>query len=363
MSDVGQIIKKSALITSYPLNTGVGTYAKELYNLGFFREFLFFKTYFGGDESEFTSVVHPRNRTMGVIDKTLSVLLKHNRYARCLDKFSYVHFADPDFFHMAKHKEAVGTIHDLFSFEKGMKEDYSFLQRKYYEIELSHADDLKGILTISYQSKRKIQELFPNLDPTVIHLWTDDSFIYRDKVKARKMLNLPLDKIIILNVSGDYKRKNIDILPRIMDNLDSNYLLLRIGPSERIRNQFHNRNFEFYSYVNKETYPYFFNAADIAIMPSLEEGFGRPVIQAINSGIPVIASDIGIFKEILGSYKYLADPKNPDDWVEKIKDLEEKSGYSGFAQKLYAKISDYYRPDRALRQHIEYYKKVGFLVH
>jgi glycosyltransferase involved in cell wall biosynthesis len=42
-------------------------------------------------------------------------------------------------------------------------------------------------------------------------------------------------------------------------------------------------------------------AADVLVFPSLEpEGFGRPIIEAMASGLPVVATDVGPSAEILG---------------------------------------------------------------
>lgn len=353
--------KRGSLVTSYPTNTGIGTYAFLVYKLGFFKDFVFFNTSFKGNHYNFTSVLNPKNRASGLVRKAASIYFARNIFNQYLNKFEFIHFTDPDFFHLAKHHNSVGTIHDLFFTEKKTKVDYTMTQKKYFKIEMSRAEYLKGLTTISYQSKQKIKEFYPNLEPKVIHLWTDDSFVQRDKVQYRKLLNLPLDKFIILNIGNDYNRKNIDILPKIMNNLSKDYLLIRIGNSERIFDRFVKNNFVSKSMVDDHIYPYLFNAADVVIMPSLEEGFGRPVIEAINSGTPLVLSNIDIFKEILGTYKYYADPKDVDEWVQKILKIEEESSKEHFGIKLYAKISNYYREERARKQYMDFYKRMGFL--
>jgi glycosyltransferase involved in cell wall biosynthesis len=41
-----------------------------------------------------------------------------------------------------------------------------------------------------------------------------------------------------------------------------------------------------------------YNACDVLLIPSSSEGFGFPVIEAFATGLPVVASDIEIFREI-----------------------------------------------------------------
>ena len=51
-------------------------------------------------------------------------------------------------------------------------------------------------------------------------------------------------------------------------------------------------------YINKKQAIYYFNNAFTYVFPSIDEGFGIPLIEAMRAHIPVICSDIKIFKEI-----------------------------------------------------------------
>ena len=53
-------------------------------------------------------------------------------------------------------------------------------------------------------------------------------------------------------------------------------------------------------YINKKQAIYYFNNAFAYVFPSIDEGFGIPLIEAMRAHIPVICSDIKIFKEIGG---------------------------------------------------------------
>lgn len=54
-----------------------------------------------------------------------------------------------------------------------------------------------------------------------------------------------------------------------------------------------------------------YNAADAFVFPSLQEGFGIPLIEAMRCGTPVIASDIPVFREICGNAAFFFDPHDP----------------------------------------------------
>ena len=51
-------------------------------------------------------------------------------------------------------------------------------------------------------------------------------------------------------------------------------------------------------YINKKQAIYYFNNAFAYVFPSIDEGFGIPLIEAMRAHIPVICSDIKIFNEI-----------------------------------------------------------------
>ncbi|WP_353208962.1 glycosyltransferase family 1 protein [Sphingorhabdus sp.] len=54
------------------------------------------------------------------------------------------------------------------------------------------------------------------------------------------------------------------------------------------------------------------------LMPSFAEGFGIPVIEALQSGTPVIASDLGVFREVAGDIPLYLSPDDPAAWTQAI---------------------------------------------
>lgn len=55
------------------------------------------------------------------------------------------------------------------------------------------------------------------------------------------------------------------------------------------------------------------------IMPSLNEGFGLPVIEAMASGCPVLCSAIPVFHEITGEHARFFDPRDPESLAEQLR--------------------------------------------
>jgi glycosyltransferase involved in cell wall biosynthesis len=92
-------------------------------------------------------------------------------------------------------------------------------------------------------------------------------------------------------------------------------------------------------YVAEETLPYIYAAADAFVFPSLYEGFGLPVLEAMAAGCAVIASNIPSLKEIVGKAGVTLDPTDPaENWSKSIAkvlrspELRRQLRASGFLQ-------------------------------
>jgi len=61
--------------------------------------------------------------------------------------------------------------------------------------------------------------------------------------------------------------------------------------------------------------PMLYNGAELFVFPSLYEGFGLPVLEAMACGTPVICSSTSSLPEIVGDAALTLDPLNRDAWV------------------------------------------------
>jgi len=73
-----------------------------------------------------------------------------------------------------------------------------------------------------------------------------------------------------------------------------------------------------------------FCEADLAIMPSITEGFGLIALEALSAGLPLLVSGNSGFAKALRAFKIgnfcIVDSKEPKDWAKKIKSVCEKHG-------------------------------------
>lgn len=71
----------------------------------------------------------------------------------------------------------------------------------------------------------------------------------------------------------------------------------------------------FLGFVDENDLPQIYQGTHAFIFPSAYEGFGLPVLQALSSGIPTLASDIPALRELAEDAAIYADPANQDAWV------------------------------------------------
>ena len=64
------------------------------------------------------------------------------------------------------------------------------------------------------------------------------------------------------------------------------------------------------------------------VFPSFVEGFGLPLIEALARGVPVLASDIPIFREIGTGHTRFFDPEDPASLAVAVREREARAGRS-----------------------------------
>ena len=65
-------------------------------------------------------------------------------------------------------------------------------------------------------------------------------------------------------------------------------------------------------YVNPEERQALYRGARLLVLPSFEEGFGLPVLEAMSLGVPVVAANRGSLPELVGDAGSIVDPERPD---------------------------------------------------
>ena len=155
------------------------------------------------------------------------------------------------------------------------------------------------IVAQSSNTRKNALEIYqPNKDIKIIPLpYTKFNF----KKVSRKSLGLKEDKIYLISVGRLVKRKGYDFLIKSLaklDNKDIHVLILGDGPElnnlkelakeNKIQDRVH-----FTGPVSEEKKFQYLNVSDIYILSSVHEGFGIVIQEAMQVGLPIIATDNG----------------------------------------------------------------------
>ncbi|WP_175779341.1 glycosyltransferase [Burkholderia cenocepacia] len=133
---------------------------------------------------------------------------------------------------------------------------------------------------------------------------------------------------VVLNVGSDETRKNNATLFRALASLGrKDVMMLRVGSAQNQANREECRGIaaqagisaHFVENVGDEDLGYFFQASDLYVSPTLHEGFGRTVIEAQFVGVPVVATDLPVYRYTMGdSFVAVANAMDAAEWGRQI---------------------------------------------
>lgn len=133
---------------------------------------------------------------------------------------------------------------------------------------------------------------------------------------ARKVFNLPLDRFIVGGVGRLKQEKGYDILIKAVSKIkDASVVLAGDGPLRSELQAFAKElqvDCIFMGMLSPDLIPKFLKTLDIFCFPSLWEGFGIALVEAMASGLPIIASDIPPHREVLGDAGILVPPRDAE---------------------------------------------------
>ena len=200
---------------------------------------------------------------------------------------------------------------------------------------LNACNSADKIVAISHSTKQDLVNLF-HIDPSkinVIYPSHDIRFsehIPTDKVSlTKRQYHLP-DKYF-LYLGSVTERKNLlsavkaiellspeDRLPLVVVGKHAAYAATVI---DYVRNNNLKKSIQFKQVDADADLPAIYRGAEIFIYPSLFEGFGIPVLEALCSGLPVITSNISSLPEVAGPNSRLIEPNEPDTIAEAISNI------------------------------------------
>lgn len=242
---------------------------------------------------------------------------------------------NPDVYHILdtspviyKTCKTISTVYDLAEFT--VPEKYSkfkcFFRKRYVKYQIKNSD--KVITSSEYTKKDMINRFNVNEKKiNVLPIFFDTDVQFDESRKYEKYF---------LIVGEIERTKNIEIvlkafslLPNDLKNSYKIYIVGRKGNDylnvcDMIRNLNLKDRAIIFDYVSDKKLFELYKNAYALIFPSLFEGFGLPILEAMSFGIPVISSNVTSMPEVIGDAGLLFDPKNESDLCSKILKIIEK---------------------------------------
>jgi glycosyltransferase involved in cell wall biosynthesis len=226
-----------------------------------------------------------------------------------------------DMFHLKFNCDVHITVHDMGHFKHAQIHPFRFLLIKNFKALKSK--NIKSIMCDSYSTARVLAERYPYVSSKilVVELSVDQNrYTTRNKDEVRKKLNLPLDKTLVLSVGKDGYIKNVrNFINSIKYIKNDNIVYVRVGKLTYSKNDFDllpkplKERIEVIEDVSDNDLPFYYNASDVFVFPSLKEGFGLELVEAHLSGNVIVTTDRAPMNDIVipGASLFLKDPENP----------------------------------------------------
>lgn len=239
-------------------------------------------------------------------------------------------------FFVSRKIKIITTIHDVSFrvFPRYIRFSDRFFLNMLIPLSLRRADK---IIAVSKFTRDEIIRWYPRVSASKIEVAYNaisENFFHEDcsfetLESVRKKYKLPSEFILYLGTMQP--RKNIPALIEAYAQLRKKIPEIKLviggkkdghnfdfGIDKKIKKYFLEKDVIFPGYIDEKDKPALFRLSCVFCFPSLYEGFGVPIIEAMASGTPVIASNIPAHKEIAGESALFFNPESSKDLEEKL---------------------------------------------
>lgn len=240
---------------------------------------------------------------------------------------------------VSKQCRTVVTFHDLI-FEL-FPQFYTWKSRLWqWQMNYSYlARWADTIIAISQSTKRDLIDIY-NVDNSkieVVYEGVDDAYFEIPDSQAIQQVKskFKIDNDFIYYVGSIEPRKNIVAIVRAFAALQSNEFKLIISGAkswltnpifEEIEQLKLKESIIFTGSVSEQEKIILLNQARAFLFPTLYEGFGLPVLEAMAAGCPVITSNVSSLPEVVEGSAILIDPNNQTEINQALKDIINNEG-------------------------------------
>jgi glycosyltransferase involved in cell wall biosynthesis len=237
-------------------------------------------------------------------------------------------------------KPSVLVVHDVIyrTFPTALPRAYRWYLRTFLTASLWGANH---VLTVSEHSKRDLMQYHDVASNRITVAYGAANTVYRprelsEETRTRLKQEYDLPDRFVLYVGNLEPRKNVAVLFDALSHFveEERPPLVIIGKKhltddelsaayERCRFK---DDIRFTGYVPDEDLPLLYNMASVFVFPSLYEGFGLPVLEAMQSGVPVVTSDRSSLPEVVGDAGMTVDPRSPEALSNALRELWTDAG-------------------------------------
>ncbi|PSB59247.1 glycosyltransferase family 4 protein [Chamaesiphon polymorphus] len=239
----------------------------------------------------------------------------------------------------------VVTCHDLVQFIypeilKGLSRwpALSLATWKYSVSGIKKADRVISVSTNTAQDVTRMLEIDPAAITVVPNGITTEFRVLpaAEVAKIREQYTRSPDTFCLLNVGSTHLRKNISTILQVLKVLKDKGFPVCLW---RTGDNFNKEQKAFIAEQDLESDIFdlgspdrarlvqIYNAADVLLAPSLYEGFGMTVVEAMACGTPVITSNVSSLPEVVDDAAVLVDPLNVEEIVAAVLQIKQDSSY------------------------------------
>ncbi|MCP4745021.1 MAG: glycosyltransferase [Desulfobacteraceae bacterium] len=210
----------------------------------------------------------------------------------------------------------------------------------------------------------KSSRLCKNKKVTVIHNGINCNDFYPvDKQLARKALKLPLNaKIVLIGAQNTYETyKGFSLFHDCLAYVRKDCHFVQFGSFNNSTSKFKNFAYTHLGYLkNISDLRNAYCAADVFVLPSVQEAFGKTVIEAMACGTPVVAFNKNGPRDIIDhmSNGYLSTAFLPKEFAHGINWLLNAKNYASISKNAAKKVKNNFHIHHIAKKYIDYYKNI-----
>jgi glycosyltransferase involved in cell wall biosynthesis len=230
-----------------------------------------------------------------------------------------IHFARDGF---TRNRRTVSTFHDLFV----MTGEYSTpeFRKRFAEQARVAAERSELIITVSRFTAGQVEALL-DVEPARIRVIPHGARRVAPDATTRTREQM------ILFVGAIQRRKNVIRLIEAFERVAPGWTLVLAGSTgfgaeealQRIEASSRTEDIRVLGYVAEAVLEDLYQRASVLAFPSLDEGFGMPVLDAMARGLPVLTSNVSALPEVAGDAALLVDPADTAAIAEGLRRLTE----------------------------------------